>query len=152
MNEKTTTPDHFAEKVKPANITGLLIDVYHETARVVTVPRERHSFEVLLCGNELDIVTRRVGGHRRGRGKKARYFDIVCDDNALGHKSPKISAVDDLGQTMLVGNLFIVSRTPDGLTVSLTPEDQEYLQNYVMLQATRKHPRPYPMLQHCEYA
>ena len=151
MNQPTITPEEFARQVEPENITGFLIDVYHETVRLVTVPREHHSFEVLINGSELDIVTRSVGARRR-RNSRQRLFEIVCDDNALARENPKISAIDDLGQTMLVGNLFIVSRTPEGRAVSLTPEDREYLQNYIRLQATRKYPRPYPMLQQCEYA
>jgi hypothetical protein len=56
---------------------------------------------------------------------------------------------------MLCGNLFIVrTRTNENGEQeldSLSEQDIEYLESYILMQATRRFPRPYPMLHYCEY-
>lgn len=90
-------------------------------------------------------------GVNRGRFHGKR-FTIICDDEALFVDQPKISAIDNLGQPMLCGNLFIVKTDDQGDTVSLDPADIKYIERFVLLQGTRKFPKPYPMLHQCEYA
>ena len=148
----TMTPEEFAASVAPSTITGFLIDVYKETAQVVTVDRGLSSYYNILDCDMIDIVDHRIGARTR-RNPEAHIFTIVCDDEALNKEPQKISAIDNAGAAMLCGNLFIVKRNSlnDRELASLEPQDIEYLKQFIMLQGTRKFPKPYPMLCQCEY-
>ena len=152
MNERTMTPEEFASSVAPITITGFLIDVYKETAQVVTVDRQLESYHKALDCDIIDIVDHRIGAKTR-RNPEAHIFTIVCDDEALNKEPQKISAIDNAGSAMLCGNLFIVKRNAlyDSELTSLEAQDIEYLKQFIMLQGTRKFPKPYPMLCQCEY-
>lgn len=148
----TMTPEEFAASVSPSAITGFLIDVYKETAQVVTVEKDLDSYYRIL---DCSIIS--MPEHRIGKGRRAPVFTIIADDEALDREPQKISAIDHKGNPMLCGNLFIVKtrysedgeREPE--TVSLSLQDIEYLKGFIRLQATRKFPKPYPMLCQCEY-
>lgn len=152
MNELILTPEEFAERVNPSTITGFLIDVYKETAQVVTVDRQLEAYYKALDCDIIDIVDHRIGAKTRCN-PEAHIFTIVCDDEALNKSPQKISAIDNAGSAMLCGNLFIVKRNSlnDRELASLEPQDIEYLKQFIMLQGTRKFPKPYPMLCQCEY-
>ena len=127
-------------------ITGMLIDVANEKASVVTIDRDLHAYYDILGCSLIDMPTRRIGG------RKGRCYTIICDEEGLFAEQPKISAIDNLGQPMLVGNLFIINVNDKGETISLSDDDIKYLERFIQLQGTRKYPRPYPMLHQCEYA
>ena len=130
-------------------ITGYLIDVANEQARPVTVEHSLESFYKLLDCDMIEIAPRRIGFPHHNRTTK--IYDIICDEEGLLKDSPKISAIDNIGSPMLVGNLLIVNMGEEDVE-SLTPDDIAYIEKYVELQATRKYPTPYPMLMQCEYA
>lgn len=131
-------------------IAAYLIDVEHETASVIIIPAELHAYYKALNCRTIDIVTRQIGVTYHNR--KARVFDIICDDEALLKDAPKISAIDNLGIPMLCGNLLIVRVDDEGDTVGITPDDVKYLKRFILPQGTRRFPKPYPMLHQCEYA
>lgn len=122
-------------------IKGMLIDVQNETARVVEVEDKLDSYHELLQCERIDIVERKVG---------RRTYSIVVDDEGL-FRQPKISAISDLGDVMLVGNLLIVRRDGENLA-SITNDDIKYLKGRIIEQSTRMYPKGYPMLMQCGYA
>lgn len=152
MSQNTMTPEEFSASVTPATITGFLLDVYKETAEVVTIEKSLAGYYKILDCSIISVVDHRVGVKTR-RNPETHIFTIVCDDEALNRNPQKISAIDDSASPILCGNLFIVKRDSlDGNElVSLEPLDIEYLKQFILLQGTRKFPRPYPMLCQCEY-
>ena len=127
-------------------LRGVLVDVENETASVVEIPDELEEFYKILNCDCIDIVVRSIGGRFR------KKFNIVCDDEGLFKNPQKISAIDNLGQPQLVGNLFITGGTdPDGNLMSLTDHDAAYVLAKVQKMSTRKFPAGYPMLTQCEY-
>ena len=123
-------------------ITGILIDVEHEIAHVVTINRELEEYYKLLNCQLIEIVSRKIGN---------RIYDIICDEEGALKDKPKISAINDLGMPILVGNLFIVNYDGIDNEISLTQSDIDYIMPFIQKQATRKYPRPYPMLQQCDH-
>lgn len=130
-------------------ITGILIDVVNETAKVTTIDKCLDAYYRILNCDCIDIVRRRIGANKR---RAAHYYEIVCDDEALLKEDPKISAIDDLGRPMLCGNLFITKFDGVDDIASLEPADILRLREFILPQMTRNHPKPYPMLHQCEYA
>ena len=127
-------------------LRGVLVDVENETVRVVEIPDELDSFYKILNCDCIDIVVRAIGGRCR------KKFNIVCDDEALLKNAPRISAIDNLGNVQLCGNLFIVGGTVvDSNLTSLNEYDEAYLLSKVQKIGTRKFPAGYPMLTQCEY-
>lgn len=144
------TLDQFAEAMKPHTITDYLIDVQNETHGPRTIEKSLQGYYKTIGCRLISMPEHQIGV-TRGRFHGRRYT-IICDDEALFVDQPKISAIDNLGQPMLCGNLFIVKVDDQGDTVSLDPDDIKYLERFVLLQGTRKFPRAYPMLHQCEYA
>lgn len=131
-------------------ITGYLIDVDNERAEVITIPNDLREFYRVLNCHMVDFATRQVGVKFKNR--KVREYDIICDEEGSFKDDPKISAYDNLGRAMLVGNLLIVNYDYDNAdAASLTKDDIKYLQRFIVMQGTHKHPKPYPMLSQCEY-
>ncbi|MCM1189822.1 MAG: DUF3846 domain-containing protein [bacterium] len=127
-------------------LLGVLVDVYNEKAQPLEIEDELDSFYKILDCTCIDIVRRRIGG----RFKKA--FEIVCDDEGLFREPQKISAIDNLGQPQLVGNIFITGTVDvDGNLTSLTKYDVSYILSKVQKMSTRKFINGYPMLTQCEY-
>ena len=115
-----------------------------KTAEVREIKDDLQEFYKLIDCGCIDIVDRKIG-HKR--------FDIICDDEGLFTDSPKISAIDNLGEPMLVGNLIIVG-TPDGESEELkglTDKEAEYVLERIQKMYTRKYPEGYYMLTQCEY-
>lgn len=139
---ENTTAIHQEQRL----ITGYLIDVQNETAGAVTIQNGLTAYYRLLNCRCVDMVSRRIGVQAN------RRYTIICDDEGLFTSDPKISAIDSLGQIMLIGNLFVVKINAEGETQSLDNDDIRYLQQHTLLFGTTKHPKPYPMLCFCEYA
>ena len=125
-------------------LLGVLVDVENEEAKVVELGGTLDEYYRVLNCNTIDIVRRRIGTYR---------FHIICDDEGLFTDHPKISAIDNLGDIMLVGNLFIVSGIVDdeGDLQSLTHEESDYIMKRVQKMYTTNFPDGYPMLTQCEY-
>ena len=130
-------------------LRGVLVDVEKETASIVEIPDELDEFYRILNCDCIDIVSRRIGKHSSGRQKR---YNIVCDDEGLFKDPQKISAINNLGQPQLVGNLFIVGGTDqDGNLTSLWDSDIMWILDKVQKMSTRKFPAGYPILTQCEY-
>lgn len=126
-------------------LRGVLVDVEKETAGIVEIPDELDEFYRILNCDCIDIPMRRIGYRKQ-------KFNIICDDEGLFKNPQKISAIDNLGQPQLVGNLFIVGGTDlEGNLTSLSADDAAYVLAKVQKMGTRKFPAGYPMLTQCEY-
>ena len=132
-NEKTTT------------IKGVLIDIENDKADVVEFEGKLQKYYEMLHCDCIDIVSRKIG-----HGRSRKRFDIVCDDEGLFNQDAKISAIDNLGRPMLVGNLLVTNHDAEGNTVSLTDDECEFVLAHVEKLGTRKHPDGYMMLSQCE--
>ena len=127
-------------------LRGVLVDVKNETASVAEIPDDLDEFYRILNCDCIDIVVRSIGGRFR------KKFNIVCDDEGLYKNPQKISAINNMGQPQLVGNLFIIGDLdPEGNLLSLTEYDEAYILSKVQKIGTTKFPAGYPMLTQCEY-
>lgn len=130
MNETTTK-----------TIRGIFIDVKEENWTEIEIEKSLQSYYDLIDCDCIDIVSRKIGG---------QYFDIICDDEGLCN-SPKISAINDMGEPMLVGNLFIVNYDGQGDITSLSDEDIDHVKKFIEMMYTHNYPEGYPMLVQVEY-
>ena len=127
-------------------LRGVLVDVENEKVRVVEIPDKLDEFYKILNCRCIDIVARRIGW------RTVRRFNIVCDDEGLYKDPQKISAIDNMGQPQLVGNLFIVGGTDEeGNLISLSEAEADYVLGYALQLGTKNFPAGYPMLTQCEY-
>lgn len=129
-------------------ITGFFIDPETNTAEPRTVDNTPAAFYKLLDCSSLEVVERSIGARRRS----SRVFYILCDEEGALVDDPKISAINDLGDPMLVGPLFIVKGddyTPE--FTSLTTEEMAFIRWHVHHLRTRLHPEGWQTLTTCEY-
>jgi hypothetical protein len=120
----------------------ILLDVYKEEVHITDVKPELEAYYEKLDCTCIDIVERKIGG---------KWFDIMCDDEGLFREPQKISAINDMGQPMLVGNLMFFHNDGEGNLTGLEDEDIEHLKRYIKRMYTEKFPKGYPMLTQCEY-
>lgn len=120
----------------------LLLNVFDENVRVMEINDELDEYYKLLNCSMIDIVSRKIGG---------KWFDIVCDDEGLLKDDPKISAINDMGEPMLVGNLIFLHNDGYGEMVGLDDADIKHLKDHIEVMCTVNHPFGYPMLTQCEY-
>ena len=101
------------------------------------------SYYKLIQCRYIDIVRRKIG---------QRYFNIVCNDEGMIAKA-KISAISNLGEIMLVGNLIICSDrvTDDGELTGLTDEEAKYIKERIQHLSTHRFWAGYYILTQCEY-
>ena len=120
---------------------ALLLDTKKKEVRVVNPHGLFDYYELLDC-HLIEHATRKIGGKK---------FDIICDEEGTFVDDPLISAIDDFGRTMLVGNLLICG-LPDGEGESsdLTDDDIEYIRRRIQPMDTRLH-RDLLMLTQCNY-
>ena len=124
-------------------LRGVLVDVENEKFSTIEIPDNLYEFYKILKCDCIDIVVRRIGGKR---------FNIICDDIGLFKNPQKISAINNLGQPQLVGNLFIVGGdTLDGDLIGLTDQEALHIVSKVQKISTHNFPAGYPMLTQCEY-
>lgn len=128
-------------------LSGVLIDTEKRIARSVIIEDEIEEFYKILNCSIIDIVQRRIGS---GRSKKV--FSIVCDDEGTFVADPKIFAVNNIGDWMLVGNLFITGLSDGkGNLLSLTESETDYILRHCKKKPTKKHPEGLMILTQCEY-
>lgn len=113
----------------------------NKKAQVLDIVDELDEFYRLIKCSHIDIARRKIGEN---------YYDIICDDDGLFVESPKISAINNLGEPMLVGNLIICD-SEDGYEKSLTDEQVSEVLSCIQRMYTRKHPQGYYMITKCEY-
>lgn len=129
-------------------LRGVLVDVEKETASIVEIPDELDEFYKILNCSCIDITVRRIGYNYHNKIR----VNIVCDDEGLLKNDPKISAINNLGNPELCGNLFIVGGTIiDGNLTSLSEYEATTILGKVQKISTRKYPAGYPILTQCEY-
>ena len=100
-------------------------------------------YDLIEC-NAINIVRRKIG---------KRYFRIVCDDEGALMDCAKISAISNLGEVRLVGNLIICAGdvTENEDLIGLTDDQAEYVKQHIIFLYTRQHPKGYHILTQCEY-
>ena len=121
---------------------AMFIDVENEKAKVVTIKPELETYYDMINCRCIDIADRNIYG---------KTYCIVCDDEGLLKREPKISAVTGDGEPMLVGNLLILNRGTEGNLASLTYDDVARITSAIKIIPTGKFPKGYPMLVGCEY-
>ena len=126
-------------------VKAVLIDVENGSARKVEFEYSLGNIYGLLNCDYINIVSRAIG-----YGRSSKRFDIICDDEGMFKISPKISAIDNLGRPMLVGNLLVTNHDAEGNTVSLSDEECEFVLAHVEKLGTRKYTDGYMMLTQCE--
>lgn len=121
---------------------GLLLDVNANKVEIVNANGLDDYYKLIGC-DCIDIVE---------RGIKGKRFDIICDDEGAMTSEPKISAITDLGEPMLCGNLIICG-LPDeeGSETDLSDDDIEHIKANINLMGTRKYPKGYQMLCQVEW-
>ncbi|MBR2470200.1 MAG: hypothetical protein IKB43_08645 [Fibrobacter sp.] len=122
-------------------IKAYLIDVINETHKAVEIENKLADYYRELQCTVIDIQERKIG---------KKVFDIICDDEGLFKQPAKISAIDNLGSPMFVGNLLVV-KNKDGETTTLSDEDVYYVSEHVEKLCTKLFPNGYPMLTQVEY-
>lgn len=122
-------------------IKAYLIDVINETHKAVEIENKLADYYCELQCTVIDIQERKIG---------KKVFDIICDDEGLFKQPAKISAIDNLGSPMFVGNLLVV-KNKDGETTTLSDEDVYYVSEHVEKLCTKLFPKGYPMLTQVEY-
>lgn len=119
----------------------LLLDVENNKVRELKCDALHDYYEALNC-RCFDIVSRRIG---------KKYFDLFIDDEGLFKEDPIISAINNLGSPMLVGNIIFAKHDSEGNTIDLAETEVKYIKKYIQKMYTRKHPEGYRMLTNCEY-
>lgn len=124
-------------------IKAYYIDPDSNTAEPREIETELDTYYRLLHCTCIDIVTRKIGG---------KTYVIICDDEGLFNTDPHISAIDDLGQPMLVGALLVTGLADRrGELTTLTDDDVRYISKRVVHLSTRLHPEGWQMLTQCEF-
>lgn len=120
---------------------ALLLDVINKTTKKVNPESLEDYYNMIGC-RYVEIVTRRIG---------RKYYDIICDEEGTFVDDPLISAIDDFGRVMFVGNL-IISGTVDseGELTDLTDNDIRYIKKRIQTLDTRLH-SDLLMLTSCNY-
>lgn len=127
---------------KEREMKGLLLNLNDNKTEVVEVNSLQDYYNLIGC-NLIEIVSRKIGRKR---------FDIVCDEEGTFVAEPKISAIDNLGAPMFVGNLIICGQADEeGELTDLSGRDINYIKQRIVKMCTHKHPEGYLMLTQCEY-
>lgn len=123
-------------------IKGVLIDVFKEEVREIEVEKNLDSYYKILGCDCIDIVNRQIGD---------KSFDIICDDEGVFKEPQKISAINNLGEPMLVGNLFVVKFDGVDDETSLSDDEIKYVIDHCQKIFTRNFPDGYKALTQVEY-
>ena len=120
---------------------ALLIDTVNKEVKQVNPGGLEDYYDLIGC-DLVDIVTRKIG---------RKYYDIICDDEGTFVEDPLISAIDDIGRVMFVGNLIICGKVnSEGDLTDLTSNDISYIKKRIQKLDTRMH-RDLLMLTNCNY-
>lgn len=116
----------------------------NQPPEVRQIKDDLQTFYGLIECDTIDIVRRKIG---------KRYFHIICNDEGMLIDGPKISAISNLGEVRLVGNLIICAGdiTENGDLIGLTDDQAEYVKQHIELLGTRQNPQGYYILTQCEY-
>lgn len=121
---------------------ALLIDVMENKVETVDVNGLQDYYKLIHC-TTIDIVNREIKGKR---------YDIICDDEGTFSDDPLISAIDDLGRAMLVGNLIVCGEADEeGNLIALTDDDIKHIKENIQSMGTSRHPEGHCMICQMEY-
>lgn len=121
---------------------ALLLNVQENKSEVVNANGLQDYYRLIGC-TTIDIVN---------RGIKGKRYDIICDDEGTFLEDPRISAIDDMGQPLLVGNLIVCGEADEeGNLTDLTEADIKHIGKYINLMGTQKHPEGILMICQMEY-
>lgn len=123
-------------------IKGVLIDVVNDSAKAIEVEKDLETYYKILNCSCIDIVDRKIG---------KKEFNIICDDEGLFKKPQKISAINNLGEPQLVGNLFVVKFDGKEDVTSLDDSECKYVMQYIQKMCTKNYPEGYPILTQVEF-
>ena len=113
----------------------LLLNVEQRTIKFVYTESLDDWYDYLNC-RTIDIVRRKIVG---------KYFNIICDDEALLKDKPQPSGIDVTGFPMLYGNLLVAGvEVVEGELTSLTDDDIDHLLSYMTEITTSVYKKPYP--------
>lgn len=102
--------------------------------RVIKTAENIHAFCNLIGCRGAEVYGRQVGG---------KYYLFFCDEIGR-YKGLRVSAMNEEGGIMFVGNLVITGMTKNGDVISLTDEDVERIQSNIVRTKTAQ-------ILHCEY-
>ena len=121
----------------------LLIDVHNNEVKLVEANGLEDYYKYIGCST-IDIVCRRIGDVT---------VNIVCDDEGTLVEHPKVSAIDDVGQPCLYGNLLIAGgEVIDGELTELTEQEIEYIKKYSIVSCrTTYYKKPYKVIWGMDY-
>ena len=121
---------------------ALWLDVECRKVEEVEVNELEDYYKLIDCST-VDIVRRKIG---------RKWFEIICDDEGTFKEDCKISAIDNFGNVMLVGNLIICGLADsEGELTDLSYSDVKYIRERIQCLSTRRHPKGYLMLTQCGY-
>ena len=122
---------------------GVLLDVQNEKFEAIEIDDTLDELYRVCNCTCIDMPIRTIGNKK---------LTCIVDDEGLLNDAPKISAINNLGNVMLVGNIFIVSaENVDGELVSLTETEAVYVMKRIQKLYTRNYPNGYPILTQCNY-
>lgn len=98
-------------------IKGILLSNDHP--RLIEIEDDLQTYYRILNCDCIDIVHRNIGG---------KFFDIVCDDEALLKENPQFRAISKCRRDGLFGNLFICNHDGENLS-SLSEDDIRLIEN-----------------------
>lgn len=121
---------------------ALLIDVMENKVETVDVNGLEDYYKLIHC-TTIDIVNREIKGKR---------YDIICDNEGTFSDDPLISAIDDLGRAMLVGNLIVCGEADEeGNLTALTDDDIKHIKENIQSMGTSRYPEGHCMICQMEY-
>lgn len=120
----------------------ILLNVEKETVKIIEVENNLEAYYKALNCDLIEIFERKIGG---------KWFDVMCDEEGTFKEPVKISAINDMGEPMFVGNLMFFHNDGEGNLVGLADDDIEHIKHYIQKMYTNKFPAGYPMLTQCEY-
>ena len=100
---------------RPANALKMLyVNPYTRTVSTEYVENDLEAYYKLLNCSCITITSMNIRG---------KYFDIICDDEALLKDEPRLSMVDLRGRPALFGCLLVCLHDREGNTVGITDDD-----------------------------
>lgn len=102
-------------------IKGILITA--DSAEAISAEDKLDVWYTLLDCRCIDIIVRKIGN---------KYYNIICDDEALLKSEPVPRAICGNAREILFGNLFICGQAEDEDLMSLTDEDVENVKQQIV--------------------
>lgn len=120
---------------------ALLLNTMEKRVEVVN-PESLQDYYKLIGCKWVEIVTRKIG---------RKFYEVICDEEGTFVDDPLISAIDDLGRVMFVGNLIICGLADEeGELTDLSSNDIQYIKKRIQTLDTRMH-EDLLMLTNCNY-